>query len=131
VTAPVAAPAVDPPDAIDTGEFHATWTAERDVGRVQLRGCADRSTTGLLGAFLQGVHRTAVLSQLRLVIVDVREVEFLNSSCLTCFIRWLRQLQIGPGDTYRLRFLRNPTHRWQQRSLHALRCFATDLVEIQ
>jgi len=36
-----------------------------------------------------------------------------------------------PSGQYRIRFLSNPSILWQRRSLHALSCFAAELITIE
>jgi hypothetical protein len=38
---------------------------------------------------------------------------------------------LDPSKQYAMRFLSKPELLWQKRSLHALRCFAVDLISIE
>ncbi len=56
----------------------------------------------------------------------------MSSSCFRTFVTWLSDVQdLPPERQYRIRLRSNATMLWQRRSLHALRCFAHDLVNIE
>ena len=64
--------------------------------------------------------------------VDVRELEFMNSSCFKSIVSWLTSImELPPPEQYKVHFLSNPERLWQRRSLHALRSFALMLVTIE
>jgi anti-anti-sigma factor len=99
---------------------------------VQLAGTADTAVREQLEEFFTQLHAEAVRLAQPAVVVDVRELEFMNSSCLKVFVAWLAQLRElqGPAQ-YKVRFRSNPNLLWQRRSLAALSCFAIDLVTIE
>jgi hypothetical protein len=44
---------------------------------------------------------------------------------------WINKIVPMPADQrYQVRFISSRARRWQAASLHALRCFAVDLVQI-
>ncbi len=56
----------------------------------------------------------------------------MNSSCFKSFVTWIGEVQdLQPDKQYRIHFRSNPEMLWQRRSLHALRCFAVDLITIE
>jgi hypothetical protein len=64
--------------------------------------------------------------------VDVRRLEFMNSSCLASFVWWISTVQEQPAeDRYRIVFLSSPTVYWQRRSLGALATLADDIISVQ
>jgi hypothetical protein len=63
--------------------------------------------------------------------IDLRELEFMNSSCFKSFVSWISEVSELTSGHYRIRFLSNPSILWQHRSLHALSCFAAELVTIE
>ena len=99
---------------------------------VRLIGTADTGVREQLEEFFTQLHAEAVRLNTPEVVVDVRELEFMNSSCLKVFVAWLAQLrELQAPVQYKVRFRSNPTLLWQRRSLAALSCFAIDLVTIE
>lgn len=118
--------------AIRESDFSAS--ARVDGGKVQttLTGNADLNVKSQLDGFLLSLHKHALGDSVNEVVVDVRNLEFINSSCLKAFVTWISSVQAQPtDDQYRIVFLSSPRLHWQRRSLHALSCFANDLVSIQ
>ena len=105
----------------------------RDKGMgVNLTGNADLNVKFALDKFLAAVHEQAQIRKVDEVSVDVRKLEFMNSSCLKCFVTWISRIQDGaPGTQYKVCFVSSPSMYWQKRSLHALSCLASDLVTVQ
>ena len=110
----------------------AASLAER-VLTTRLSGTADVETRPGLERYIEALHAEACRVGASQVVVDLRELEFMNSSSFKVFITWLAQVKELPADAqYRIHVLSNPnTHQWQRRSLAALSCFAVDLVTIE
>ena len=109
---------------------HAS-TSERRI-QVNLTGTADLTVKNQLDLFLRGVHSEAQRCLAEEVTVDMRHLEFMNSSCLKCFVWWISTVQEQPGEgKYRIVFLSSPSVYWQRRSLNALACLANDIITIQ
>jgi hypothetical protein len=99
---------------------------------VKLVGTAESSSMEQLGNYLQQLHDTASTSKLREVIVDLRGLEFMNSSCFKKFVTWMSNLQDTPPESqYNVRFVSDERKHWQSRSLGALACFAVDLIRLE
>jgi hypothetical protein len=108
---------------------HAS-TAERRV-LVSLSGTADLTVRNELDHFLREVHQEAQRSRAEEVTVDVRQLEFMNSSCLKCLVWWVSTVQDQPSDAkYRIVFVSSPSVYWQRRSLDALACLAGEIISI-
>jgi hypothetical protein len=100
--------------------------------KVQLIGTAETSSAKDLDAFLSLVHDTALAREVKEVVIDLRALEFMNSSCFKTFVGWLTKLQdVPPKSQYRVRFQSDPRKHWQSRSLGALVGFAVDLIQIE
>ena len=111
--------------------FTAEATQSGRSMTVRLTGNADMSVITGLGKFLLDFQATALAKKVTEVQIDVRELYFMNSSCLRHFVTWLSAMSERPSDQqYRFVFLSNPNLRWQARSLDALRHFAEGLVVI-
>lgn len=99
---------------------------------VKLAGTADTAVRAELERYVKTVHEEAVRLRVPAVVVDLKELEFMNSSCLKIFVAWLAQLrELEPQSQYKVRIRSNPALLWQRRSLAALSCFAVDLVTIE
>lgn len=106
-------------------------TSERRI-QVNLTGTADLTVRGQLDRFLRAVHAEAQRCVAEEVTVDVRQLEFMNSSCLKCLVWWISTVQEQPGEgKYRIVFVSSPSVYWQRRSLNALACLANDIITIQ
>lgn len=116
--------------AIRAAEFSAETTLAAGAVRLKLTGSADAAAIEPLSTLLPKLHTEATRVGVDHVIVDFLELEFMNSSCFKSFVTWISTLQEAK-DQYRITFFSNPTMLWQRRSLHALSCFAADLVSVE
>ncbi|HEY5922083.1 MAG TPA: hypothetical protein VIV11_10455 [Kofleriaceae bacterium] len=98
----------------------------------RFRGTADIEAKPELDQYVKALHDEALRVTATKVQIDLRELEFMNSSSFKVFVTWLAQVQELPAEQqYRIHFLSNPNMHWQRRSLAALSCFAVDLVTIE
>ncbi|HWO24994.1 MAG TPA: hypothetical protein VNO30_39915 [Kofleriaceae bacterium] len=111
----------------------ADATSEESIVRARFSGTADLEAKDDLQLFVSKLHPESVRISAKEVIVDFRELEFMNSSCFKIFVNWLAQVRdLDASKQYKILILSNPTqHLWQRRSLAALACFAVDLVKIE
>jgi hypothetical protein len=110
-----------------------TGSAHRDGSTLTmvLGGTADHAAIDPIEMLLSRVHGEAKRTAVTEVVVDVRQLEFMNSSCFKGFISWLTGIDEMPQlEQYKVRFVSNPSFHWQKRSLASLRNFAIDLVTI-
>lgn len=99
---------------------------------VGLIGNADLRAKKEIADMLVALHGAARRLLVREVVIDVRELEFMNSSCFKAFVSWLTDIMELPTDAqYSVRFRSNPSTLWQRRSLHALRSYALMIVKIE
>jgi hypothetical protein len=85
----------------------------------------------LLNPFVEATHKHLAGAGVKAVEVDLRDLEFCNSSGFKSFIHWIQLIQaLGEPQRHKLRFKVNPARKWQKTSLLALSCFAVDLTEI-
>jgi hypothetical protein len=113
-------------------DFAAQATANERGILVSLTGTADLTVKTQLDHFLREVHTEAQRCLVEEVTVDVRQLEFMNSSCLKSFVWWISTVQEQPGDgKYRIVFVSSPSVYWQRRSLNALACLANEIISIQ
>jgi hypothetical protein len=116
---------------IQSAELNATVTVLDQGLLVRLWGTADLRVTETVEKLLAAVHEQATASHVAEVKVDLRGLEFMNSSCFKSFVSWISQVQeLADSAQYRIHFYSNPAILWQRRSLNALSCFAAHLVTI-
>jgi hypothetical protein len=119
-------------ESMKESDFAAHATASDRKIQVSLTGTADLTVKTQLDRFLRDVHTEAQRCLAEEVTVDVRQLEFMNSSCLKCFVWWISTVQEQPGDSkYRIVFVSSPSVYWQRRSLNALACLANEIISIQ
>ena len=117
---------------LQTDGFSSDVALEEAVVVVSLTGCADLKVWRGLGEMLTALHGEVRRLDKKRVIVDVRELEFMNSSCFKSIVSWLTSImELEPEQQYKVHFRSNPERLWQRRSLHALRSFALMLVTIE
>jgi hypothetical protein len=105
---------------------------EHDSVVLVLAGSAESDAFGALTTALDSAHTDAVTHAARLVVADIRGLEFATSSCLKAFVTWLQRVrELDDSHRYKVRFCSSPRHAWQRRSLTALAAFATDVVEVE
>ncbi len=102
-----------------------------EVVHLLLEGDANMDAVDEIGRILEEVHDSARRETAGTVVVDVRNLEFMNSSCFKKFVTWIGQVQELAAAGYKVRFLSDPKLHWQKRSLHVLQCFAPDLVAVE
>jgi hypothetical protein len=116
---------IEEPDFTATGQFEGTRLAMR------LWGNADMRVKTRLDVFLDEADRQSVAANVTEVVVDFRELVFMNSSCLKALVTWLGRVQDRPVDQrYAVRFLKEPAAHWQKRSFNALSAFANEILTI-
>jgi anti-anti-sigma factor len=116
---------------VDDMDFTASAGAAGPALKVRLTGNADLNVKVELERFMLAVHEEARRTGAREVVVDVRELEFMNSSCLKSLVWWISSVQaLGTGHQYRITFVSSPSMYWQRRSLGALAGLATEIVSV-
>jgi anti-anti-sigma factor len=99
---------------------------------VHFAGSADMRTMSALASFVAQVHPEARRLGKPEVVVDLRKLEFMSSSCFKVVITWITQiLALPPAERYKLRFLASRLKMWQERSLAALQAFAPDQIVVE
>lgn len=120
------------PIDVKIGDLLASAAVAAEVLTVTLRGTADSQAETALGELLGRVHAESQRAGAREVAVDMRALEFMNSSCFKAFITWIVAVRRLPvEERYKITFLSSSALHWQKRSLHALHYFGGDLVRVE
>jgi len=111
--------------------FSITFADAPSAVHMRLVGDGNMNAVDRLGHALADAHMQAIGSSATEVVVDLRQLEFMNSACFKKVVTWITRVEAVEADSrYRIRFLSNPKIHWQRRSLHALRMFAIELVSV-
>jgi hypothetical protein len=124
--------AMDVPD-IRTEELRSEMTLANETSvQVRLVGTAESEAMSALGDLLGKLHLAAVENAVREVTIDMRDLEFMNSSCFKAFVSWVGHVEeLALERQYQIRFLSDEKKHWQARSLGALMCFATHIIRVE
>jgi len=124
---------MDQLEEITTTDLRTETDLARTALTVKMIGSAESQVTTDLDRYLKRLHAAAVEAKVPEVVVDMRALDFMNSSCFKTFVTWINTLQeAGDGEgPYRVRFLADDKKHWQGRSLGALACFAVDLIRVE
>lgn len=113
-------------------DFNADAAVVDGVMRVKMIGTADMSVRPVLDDFLCRVHVRAVDQRVTEAVLDVRQLAFMNSSCLMELATWISKILELPGEErYRIVVLSTPETHWQRRSFEALSRLSNNLVTVQ
>jgi hypothetical protein len=114
-------------------KYSASLVADARGTRVLFRGTISTAAPAtVLNPFVDAVHDQVVASGQQRIQVDLRELEFCNSSGFKSFIHWIQRIhELPDGKRYGLTFLSNPVRKWQKTSLLALSCYGVNTVSIE
>lgn len=99
---------------------------------VEFSGSVEHKSHDELQAFFRRLHAEAQRVVATQVTLDVRQLEFVDSSCFNVFVVWIDSLnRLAPLVRYRIRFLRDPNRRWQIRGFDALKHLCLTHITIE
>jgi hypothetical protein len=123
--------ALDVPE-IRTGDLSSESSHADGAIRIRLVGSAESASKPHLDALLVRVHAEAQRLALHEVVVDVRALDFMNSSCFKAFVTWAGLAEeLEHERQYKIRIVSDESKHWQRRSLTALACFAAELIRVE
>lgn len=112
-------------------DFKAACSQSGDSITVTMLGTADIPARAALDSLLTQLHSESTRLGVKQVVVDLAQLEFMNSSCFKSFVSWIEQVQnLDSPSQYRIQFVSNPDMHWQRRSLKALSCFAAEIITV-
>jgi hypothetical protein len=98
----------------------------------RLTGSAELPSVQAMTSIVQALHAEAQARTVAAVVIDLTELEFMNSSCFKALVTWVNDVcELEPEKRYLIRFRSNPAILWQRRSLHVLKTMATDVISIE
>jgi hypothetical protein len=117
---------------VHVGELHASARTADNRMTLSLTGTADTGAEAALNELLGRLHGELQRSGVRDVLVDLYDLEFMNSSCFKGFVAWIAAVRGLPEDRrYAIRFRPNAALHWQRRSLDAIRHFGGDVIRVE
>jgi hypothetical protein len=117
--------------SVKDDKFSTTANYDGKAITLKLIGDGNMGAIAPLEEVLIALHDEAVRLHPEFVVLDFEKLEFMNSACFKKVLTWIGRVQaMDPRHQYRIKFVSNPKMLWQRRSLHALRCFAVDLISI-
>lgn len=103
-----------------------------DEATVTVRGTVSIEDPKPLNKLVEELHAYLLSRKYRRVNVDVRQLEFMNSTGFKPLVLWLERIMGCPESSrYTLHFLSAPARKWQPVFLSALSCFAPTQVTIE
>ncbi len=114
------------------GRLSASGFQSGDVLGLSLSGTAGTPDRYVLGKLLENLLAVGLAEKAREVELDFRKLKFMSSTCFKEIVTHLSRLQgLGRDKGYRLRFITEPSLRWQKASLNALFGFAPDIIQTE
>lgn len=99
---------------------------------VKLTGIGDAIAQRHFNAMFSELHSLALRQRSNRVRVDIRELSFMNSSCIKEVIVWIEKVRKGSdAEKYSILFLSSSTQPWQRRTLGAITHFAKGVVGVE
>ncbi len=102
---------------------------QADPPQIRFTGNGDSEAVGPLARYLRQLHTELLGNHCTTVSVDLRELYFMNSSCLKNFVSWIYKVDTE-GKPYEITLMANARLQWQQRSLATLQRLAPKIVTI-
>ena len=97
---------------------------------VIISGCIDDSQPGkFMKPFFDDVHTHITSKKIKEIIIDIKNLVFLNSSGIKEFVSWILKVEVLPKEKlYKLGFVGNKNKIWQQFSLETLKLLSPEII---
>jgi hypothetical protein len=100
------------------------------AGRLRFAGTGEAEGAAVLDRYLAVLHQHALARELREVVLELWELEFINSSCLKAMVAWIYKVDTE-GRPYKIRLLRDASLHWQRTSIATLQRLAPEVVIVE
>lgn len=98
---------------------------------LHVSGTLDSACLPIVSQFLEDLHGAVIGSRGHDMTVDCRDLYFMNSSTVKCFVLWLvRVRNLSAEQRYRVVFRTNQRLAWQARTLGAICRAAPEIVSV-
>ena len=105
-------------------ELSLTTEVSGDSLVATMAGDGDATSMDTLSAYLKNVDRQAIDNNVKSVVLDFQELEFMNTSCFRLLVSWIAGVGRSKDSDYHVTFRGNPSLCWQRRGIDALRSLA-------
>jgi len=107
-------------------------TIEVNENRIIISGNIEYTDPTLnLDPFFKRIHESALKNKISQIVIDLMDLNYINSSGITIFVKWIINLQQLPDtEKYTLKFICNPDHKWQKQSIAMLAKTAPKIISI-
>ena len=114
---------------LQDSDFGTRTTCDGSSIAVHMKGNWDMKAVAPLEEFTRALEKEAERLQVGRVEIHWSEVEFINSSCLKSFARWVGSVaKPSQGQKYTIAFF--AAQPWQRRSLEALKVLGKEKVTV-
>jgi hypothetical protein len=111
------------PVSVESLQLRLVTSSELALGGMLATATAQRELSGILSA----LHARIVAQKIQVFTVDVRALNFVNSSAIRVFVDWIARAE---SAGYRLVFITERGVTWHRLSFSVLRSLAPAHVEI-
>ena len=119
-------------NAVKVPTFSAESSRDKNAIIISMSGNADTVVYEQLKTFLDEVHGAASRAEVDEAVFEVKDLYFMNSSCLSLFLRLINMIIESKNVAkYKIRFRANPNLRWQKKSLQAIVSYAREIVSVE
>jgi hypothetical protein len=115
-----------------SGDLKIVPALDGQILRIKMSGVVDmRDPQALLNPYWEKVDKEIVSAGLKEVELDVRALDFMNSSGIICMVRWITQAKSHtPEEAYRIVVQHEPTIGWQKKTIPLFLKLAPGLVAL-
>lgn len=117
-------------EPLNTMTFATTIARVDKELSIRMIGVADLTVQDELETFLQAVHRFASERVIERVTLDLRPLEFINSSCLAAIVHWIDLRDILVSHRYRICFVADKSDTRHHRSLRMLSGLSCEVLTV-
>lgn len=112
-------------------KLSAAAELDGEVVHARLAGTAAQRDVAPLEGVFAAIHAAcAARDEVREVVVDLRDLEYMSSSHLKTLVSWVGKMG-ALGRRVAVRVRSNPKYHWQKRSLHAVWHLAESFVTVE
>jgi hypothetical protein len=116
----------------DKIDFSTKASLEGKTIKVTVSGDAHMGVIDRFEEILKQLHEQAQQLPAEQVTIDIRQLLFMNSSCIKRLVTWITLVQeLDEKRQYKIRIVSNPGVSWQRRSLESLQWLAPSLITIE
>ena len=99
---------------------------------LRLQGSAEGAASEDLEKLFAKMHQECVRLGAKEVKIDLRDLEFMSSSCFKSFVTWVLDIEQLPAEQrYGIVLIQSADRHWQRRSLHALESMGAEIITLE